>query len=85
MSTMTPTRRARIIIADDESLIRMDLREMLGHLGYEVVAEASDGPSAVRLAKKLLPDLSTSVARLKLARTVSRSLPASGVEHGFRI
>ena len=57
MSTMTPTRRARIIIADDESLIRMDLREMLGHLGYEVVAEASDGRSAVDLAKKLLPDL----------------------------
>jgi two-component system, response regulator PdtaR len=54
---MTPTRRARIIIADDESLIRMDLREMLGHLGYEVVAEASDGRSAVELAKKLLPDL----------------------------
>ena len=54
---MTPTRRARIIIADDESLIRMDLREMLGHLGYDVVAEASDGRSAVDLAKKLLPDL----------------------------
>jgi response regulator NasT len=54
---MTPTRRARIIIADDESLIRMDLREMLGHLGYEVVAEASDGRTAVDLAKKLLPDL----------------------------
>jgi response regulator NasT len=54
---MTPTRRARLIIADDESLIRMDLREMLGHLGYEVIAEASDGRSAVELAKKLLPDL----------------------------
>ncbi len=54
---MTPTRSARIIIADDESLIRMDLREMLGHLGYDVVAEASDGRSAVELAKKLLPDL----------------------------
>ena len=57
MSTVTPTRRARIIIADDESLIRMDLREMLDHLGYEVIAEASDGRSAVELAKKLLPDL----------------------------
>ena len=54
---MTPTRRARIIIADDESLIRMDLREMLSHLGYEVIAEASDGRSAVELARKLLPDL----------------------------
>jgi response regulator NasT len=57
MSTLTPTRRARIIIADDESLIRMDLREMLGHLGYEVVAEASDGRTAVELARRLAPDL----------------------------
>jgi response regulator NasT len=57
MSTSTSTRRARIIIADDESLIRMDLREMLGHLGFEVVAEASDGRTAVELARRLAPDL----------------------------
>jgi CheY-like chemotaxis protein len=55
MATQAP--KARIIIADDESLIRMDLREMLGHLGYDVVAEASDGRTAVDLARKLLPDL----------------------------
>lgn len=53
----TPTQRARIIIADDESIIRMDLREMLSHLGYEVIAEAADGRQAVELARKLLPDL----------------------------
>ncbi|MDQ4044062.1 MAG: response regulator [Chloroflexota bacterium] len=47
----------RIIIADDESLIRLDLREMLTHLGYDVIAEASDGRSAVDLARKLRPDL----------------------------
>lgn len=57
MSTLTPSRRIRIIIADDESLIRMDLREMLAHLGYDVVAEASDGRSAVELARRLSPDL----------------------------
>ena len=49
--------RWRIIIADDESLIRLDLREMLAHLGYEVIAEAGDGRSAVALARKLRPDL----------------------------
>ncbi|RIK42611.1 MAG: response regulator [Chloroflexi bacterium] len=57
MSTATLAPKARIIIADDESLIRMDLREMLSHLGYDVIAEASDGRSAVELARKLLPDL----------------------------
>lgn len=55
MATQAP--KARIIIADDESLIRMDLREMLGHLGYDVIAEAADGRTAVELTRKLLPDL----------------------------
>lgn len=53
----TPARRTRIIIADDESIIRMDLREMLTHLGYDVVGEAADGRTAMELAKKLQPDL----------------------------
>jgi len=47
----------RIIIADDESLIRLDLREMLTHLGYDVIAEAGDGQTAMDLALKLRPDL----------------------------
>ncbi len=47
----------RIIIADDESLIRLDLREMLTHLGYDVIGEAGDGRSALDLARKLQPDL----------------------------
>jgi len=47
----------RIIIADDESLIRLDLREMLSHLGYDVIGEAGDGRSALDLARKLHPDL----------------------------
>src|SRR6476660_1371067 len=47
----------RLIIADDESLIRLDLREMLNHLGYEVIAEAGDGQDAMDLARKLRPDL----------------------------
>jgi two-component system, response regulator PdtaR len=50
-------RRPRIVIADDESIIRMDLREILTQLGYDVVGEASDGRTALELARKLQPDL----------------------------
>lgn len=47
----------RILIADDESLIRLDLREMLSDLGYDVIAEAGDGQTALDLSRKLQPDL----------------------------
>jgi response regulator NasT len=47
----------RIVLADDESLIRMDLKEMLTSLGYVVVGEAGDGRSAVNQARELRPDL----------------------------
>jgi two-component system, response regulator PdtaR len=47
----------RIVIADDEPLIRIDLRENLESLGYEVVGEAADGKHAVELARKLHPDI----------------------------
>jgi response regulator NasT len=49
--------RTRVIIADDEAIVRMDLREMLTHLGYLVVGEVGDGRSAVNLARELKPDL----------------------------
>ena len=47
----------RIIIADDEALIRQDLREMLTNLGYLVIGDVGDGRSAVNLARELKPDL----------------------------
>ncbi|WP_415794596.1 response regulator, partial [Mycolicibacterium frederiksbergense] len=47
----------RVLIAEDEALIRMDLAEMLGEEGYEVVGQAGDGQEAVDLAESLKPDL----------------------------
>ena len=47
----------RVVIAEDEAIIRLDLREMLEDEGYEVVAETGRGDEAVELVEKHLPDL----------------------------
>ena len=47
----------RVLIAEDEALIRLDLKEMLEEEGYSVVGEAADGQQAVDLAVSLRPDL----------------------------
>jgi two-component system, response regulator PdtaR len=47
----------RVVIAEDEALIRLDLAEMLAEEGYDVVGQAGDGERAVELAEELRPDL----------------------------
>jgi two-component system, response regulator PdtaR len=51
----TPQRR--VLVAEDEALIRLDLVEMLREEGYEVVGQAADGEEAIKLAGELRPDL----------------------------
>jgi response regulator NasT len=52
-----PPSTTRVVIAEDEALIRLDLKEMLEEEGYSVVGEAGDGETAVKLAEEHRPDL----------------------------
>ncbi|HZW43207.1 MAG TPA: response regulator [Dermatophilaceae bacterium] len=53
----TPSRAPRVVIAEDEALIRLDLAEMLAEEGYDVVGQAEDGERAIALVEELRPDL----------------------------
>lgn len=50
-------RKLRLVIADDEPIIRLDLKKMLEDCGYDVVGEAADGARALETARNLKPDV----------------------------
>lgn len=54
---MSETAARRVIVVEDEALIRMDIVEVLRENGFDVVGEASDGETAISLTRELLPDL----------------------------
>jgi len=68
----------RIVIADDEAVMRLDLREMLTNVGHEVVAEAKDGRTALEAIRQHRPDLAILDVRMpdpdgiEVARKISR-------------
>ena len=61
----------RILVAEDEALIRMDLIEMLQEAGYEVVAEATNGEEAITLALEHQPDLAILDVKMPLLDGIS--------------
>ena len=56
-STIAPASALKVLVVEDEALIRLDLAEMLTEEGYVVAGEAGDGEQAVELARRLHPDL----------------------------
>jgi AmiR/NasT family two-component response regulator len=57
MTETAPAAPKRVLVAEDEAIIRMDLAEMLGEAGYDVVGQAGDGEQAVSMARSLRPDI----------------------------
>jgi AmiR/NasT family two-component response regulator len=71
--------RRRVVIAEDEALIRLDLAEMLGEEGYDVVGQAADGEAAVALTETHRPDLV--VLDVKMPKLDGISAAARIAEH----
>ena len=69
----------RILVAEDEALIRMDLVEMLNEAGYEVVAEASDGAQAIELAQLHKPDLAILDVKMPILDGISAAEKIIGI------
>lgn len=68
-ATLVPA--TRVIVAEDESLIRIDIVETLREHGFDVVGEAADGEKAVALAEELRPDLVVMDVKMPLLDGIS--------------
>ena len=85
---MTEEQGRRVLIAEDEALIRLDLREMLIEEGYDVCGEAGDGEEAVKLAEQLRPDLVIMDIKMPIrmgGRPSGSPAPASLPGHHHRV
>jgi response regulator NasT len=67
-----------VVIAEDEALIRLDLKEMLEEEGYLVVGEAADGETAVELVERLRPDLAVLDVRMPVLDGISAAERIAG-------
>ncbi len=74
-------RKLRIVIADDEPIIRLDLKKMLEDCGYDVVGEAGDGAKAIEAARTLKPD----VVLLDIKMPEMDGIDAAGIITGEKI
>lgn len=70
-NTSTPAPKTRVVVAEDESLIRIDIVEILRDNGFEVVGEAADGEKAVALAEELRPDIVVMDVKMPLLDGIS--------------
>lgn len=70
-NTSAPAAKTRVVVAEDESLIRIDIVEILRDNGFEVVGEAADGEKAVALAEELRPDIVVMDVKMPLLDGIS--------------
>ncbi|NCA19247.1 MAG: response regulator [Actinobacteria bacterium] len=68
----------RIVVAEDEALIRMDLVEMLAREGYEVVGEAANGEAAIALVREHKPDLALFDVKMPIKDGISAAQELRG-------
>lgn len=81
MGEVSDSEPVRVLVAEDEALIRLDLVESLRDLGYDVVAEAGDGESALRLAQEVPIDVALLDVSMPLldGLSVAAELSSAGV------